>query len=111
MNLQPDLFGRMPPTERTKRREAMEACYEAAPDGFKEQYKALLMQFAASGREFTGEMVTDAYKASDWPQPDEWRSTGSIYQKLSRQGVIVKVGYAARNQGSPTAIYKGKVNG
>lgn len=94
----------------TRRKSAMEAAYDAASEAFKESYEALLMTFVESGREFTGEDVTEAYKARrDLPMPKEWRATGSIYQRLRRQGVIVKVGYAARNQGNPTPRYKGSV--
>lgn len=91
------------------RQERIDAAFSHADARFRDEYTALVKRFAASGMPFIGQDVTDAYKRSKrLPQPREWRATGGIYQKLIRQGVIVRVGYRARNQGSPSAVYRGK---
>lgn len=110
MTDQLSLFSIPPQPVQPPRQDAIDAAYDAALEEFKTMYETLLMTFARSGRQFTGEEVTDAYKASGHVQPKEWRATGSIYQRLSRQGVIVRVGYAPRNQGNPTPVYKGKAD-
>ena len=86
----------------------MQRAYDAADEKFKEQYRALLMEFVESGKNFTGEDVQMAYKAQEYELPREWRAVGSIYSSLRRRGVIEIVGYETRCQGSPTAVYRKK---
>ena len=103
---QPNLWEAMPTRKANPRKTAMEAAYDAASEAFKESYEALLMTFVESGRAFTAEEVTDTYRSrKDLPQPDEWRSVGGMYQRLTHKKVIRKVGYAIRNQGNAMPVY------
>lgn len=117
---QQSLFGGIPappsvpaPDPMQIRHDAMTAAFEHADDVFREKYEELVVWFASRGIEFIGEDVQNEYKRRSYlPQPREWRSTGAIYLKLKRRGVIRQIGFRARNQGNPTPVYRGvRVNG
>lgn len=95
------------PTE-NPRQGFIDAAARNADIAFKQKYTALLMEFVRSGKEFIGEMVQDEYRKRRLPEPRNWRAVGAMYQRLVRNGVIVRVGYGKRNQGNITAAYKGK---
>lgn len=105
---QPHLFDRPSRHPVPPRQTFIDAALDAADEAFKAAYRELLGQWIAQGREFTGFEVTDAYKATNQPHPNNWRCVGGIYQGLVHRGVIEVVGYDRRANGNMTAVYRKK---
>ena len=103
MNEQPTLGFTNP------RQPIIDRALDNADERFKQEYLALLMEFVRSGQDFIAQDVRDRWTALGKPKPREWRAIGGMYQKLIHAQKVEIVGYRKRDQGSITAVYRGRI--
>ena len=76
--------------------------------GWSDQAYDTLLAFLTAGEEFTAERARAACHAAGLSAPPDARAWGAVFNKASKRGFIVKVGYAPRACGhnTPTIVWR-----
>lgn len=117
MNMQPALFGTMPPQPPqpdplTVREQAMQAAYAAADERFRTEYRAFVLRYLTKHADGSAEEIRLAYERSGLPRPRVKRASGQIFKDLRKEGLIVECGKRrSRLYGNDLATYRKATNG